>query len=128
MEAEGTFGRLTRLVRYYQVAVVNTAFGFGLYAALVALGLNLFVAQIIAHACGVAFNYFTYSRHTFRDAYGSKLAFGLAYGANYLVNLALLAAFSTVIASPYASGLVATLIASLVNYFVLKNLVFRRGS
>jgi putative flippase GtrA len=114
-----------RLIRYYQAALINTAFGYGLYAALVALGLNMFVAQIVSQVCGMTFNYFTYSRHAFRDDKGSKLGFVLAYGANYLVNLVLLAVFALFMPSPYLAGLAATLTASLINYFVLRNFVFR---
>ena len=33
-------GRVERLWRYYQAGIVNTAFGYGLYAAFVALGLT----------------------------------------------------------------------------------------
>ncbi|MEO6361382.1 MAG: GtrA family protein [Sphingomicrobium sp.] len=121
-----TARKFSRLIRYYQAAVVNTLFGFGLYAILVAAGLNMFVAQGIGFVCGVTFNYFTYSRHAFRDRQGSKRAFVLAYGVNYLVNLALLAGFSLVLRSPYLAGLAATLIASLVNYFVLREVVFKQ--
>lgn len=117
--------KLSELIRYYQAALVNTAFGYGLYASLVALGVNMFAAQIAAHICGTAFNYFTYSRHAFRNSRGSKIAFVGAYGLNYLVNLALLASFALLIPSAYLAGLAATLAASVLNYFVLKNLVFQ---
>ena len=40
---------LGQLWRYYQAGIVNTAFGYGLYAAFVAAGLNMYVAQIVAH-------------------------------------------------------------------------------
>jgi putative flippase GtrA len=113
-----------RLFRYYQAGMVNTAFGYGLYALFVALGLNMYVAQIIAHVLGVTFNYFTYSRHVFHDASGSKLRFLVSYALNYLAGLAALAAASRVIGSPYAAGLVAVLVVSIANYFVLKHAVF----
>lgn len=120
-----TARRFSRLIRYYQAAVVNTLFGFGLYALLVAGGLNMFVAQAVGFVCGVTFNFFTYSRHAFKDQQGSKRAFVVAYGVNYLVNVALLAGFSMFIRSPYLAGLTATLIASLINFFVLRGMVFK---
>ena len=125
--AEGTtFGPLQRLWRYYQAGVINTAFGYGLYALFVAVGFNMYVAQIVAHFAGVAFNYFTYSRYAFRDSEGSKKRFLLSYIVNYLLGLGALAAASTVIRSPYAAGFIAVLFVSLVNYFILKHLVFTR--
>lgn len=119
-------GRIGQLIRFYQAAAINTAFGFGVYALMVWLGVNLYVAQVIAQVLGVTFNYFTYSRHAFRDREASKPSFVLAYIGNYLVNLGLLWAFAQVIRSPYIAGLAATIAASLINYLVLRSLVFRK--
>lgn len=118
-------GRVIEVIRYYQAGLVNTAFGLGAYAALVAAGLGIFVAQAIAHVAGMAFNYLTYSRHVFRDAGPAKARFVLSYGVNYLFSIAALALVSRGIANPYAAGFVATFIVSVVNYFALKHVVFR---
>lgn len=117
---------IAELVRFYQAAIVNTAFGVGLYMLLVYAGLNIYVAQIISHFAGVAFNYFVYSRHVFRDRSPAKFRFALSYIVNYFVSLAVLAAFARVIASPYIAGIATTLVVSIGNYLVLKHLVFRR--
>ena len=113
-----------RLWRYYQAGIVNTLFGYGLFALFVKLGLNMYVAQICAHVLGVAFNYFTYSRHVFEDSESSKLRFVLSYAFNYLLGLASLAAASLIIHSPYVAGIISIVFVSVVNFFVLKNLVF----
>ena len=115
---------LRQLWRYYQVGIVNTAFGYGMYALFVAAGLNMYVAQILAHLLGVAFNYISYSRHVFRDASASKPRFIASYALNYLLGLAALAAVSRVVASPYLAGFLAVLFVSVVNYFVLRHAVF----
>lgn len=119
-------GSIERLWRYYQAGIVNTAFGYGLYALFVAAGLNMYLAQIIAHVIGVAFNYFTYSRYAFRDFHTSKTRFILSYVVNYLLGLLGLAAAAQMIRSPYLAGAVAVLFVSLVNYFILKRFVFFR--
>jgi putative flippase GtrA len=119
-----TLGSIERLWRYYQAGIVNTAFGFGLYALLVAVGLNMYLAQVIAHVLGVAFNYFTYSRHAFHDADVSKPRFLLSYGVNYLLGLASLWSASQVIPSPYLAGFVAVVAVSVINYLVLRHWVF----
>lgn len=113
-----------RLWRYYQAGIVNTAFGYGLYAAFVAFGLNMYIAQIIAHLAGMTFNYFTYSRHAFRDLDVSKARFILSYAVNYLLGLAALWATSQIIESPYLAGFVAVVVVSLLNYLILNNWVF----
>ena len=114
-----------RIWRYYQTGVINTLFGFGLYALFVAAGLNMFVAQIVAHVLGVAFNYFTYSRYAFADQNGSWPRFILSYAANYLLSLAALAAAAQLVQSPYLAGLMAIVVVSIINYFVLRQLVFQ---
>jgi putative flippase GtrA len=116
---------LIELCRYYLAGVVNTAFGFGAYALLVWLGMNMFVAQLVAHCMGVAFNYLSYSRHVFQHAPAAKLRFVLSYAGNYLMGLAALAGVSQLVASPYLAGFLAVVIVSVVNYFVLKLFVFR---
>jgi putative flippase GtrA len=117
---------LLQLLRFYQAAIVNTVFGFGMYALLVAAGLNPFVAQAIAFVCGVAFNYFTYSRHVFRDSAPAKVRFVLSYLGVYILNVTLFAGFRLIIPNVYIAGAAMMLAASLLTYFVLKLLVFRR--
>lgn len=119
-------GRLVQLIRFYQAAALNTLFGFGVFALMIRLGVNLYAAQAIAQVLGVTFNYFTYSRHVFRDRAASKQSFALAYASNYLVNLALLAVFDHLVRSDYVAGLTATICASLINYVALRSLVFNR--
>ena len=113
-----------RLWRYYQAGIVNTAFGYGLFALFVALGLNMYVAQIASHLLGMAFNYFTYSRHAFHDSDVSKSRFIASYAVNYLLGLGALWAVSQAVASPYLAGFIAVAIVSLINYFILKHWVF----
>jgi len=115
-----------RLWRYYQAGIVNTLFGYGMFALFVRFGLNMYVAQILAHVLGVVFNYFSYSRHVFHDSEASKPRFILSYAFNYLLGLISLAAAAQVIPSPYIAGIISIVFVSLVNYFVLKNLVFSK--
>lgn len=117
--------RLRELVRFYQAAVLNTVFGIGAYLVLVALGVNMYAAQAIAHVMGMAFNYLTYSRHVFRDSKPAKTRFIASYGLHYLLGLAALAGISQFIDNPYIAGIGAALAVSVVNYFVLRNLVFK---
>ncbi len=116
--------RFSLVIRYYSVGIVNTAFGYGLYAALVLVGLNLFVAQIISHFTGVAFNYFMFKRHVFRSHHAPILHYVAAYGFNYFLGLAFLYVAHLFVPSPFIAGFLALLAVSAINYFVLKHLVF----
>ncbi len=117
---------ILELVRFYQAALVNALFGFGLYALLIRLGLNIYVAQIVSHCIGAMFNYFTYRKHVFRDAEPAKLRFVLTYVFQYFLGLFLLFIFHYVIESPYLLGIVVLIVSSVVNYFALKYLVFAK--
>jgi putative flippase GtrA len=122
----GRLARFGEIIRYYQAGLVNLGFGYGLYAALVALGLGIYAAQAVSHVLGMAFNYVTYSRHVFRDAAPARLRFIASYAVNYALSLAVLAGLAYVIASPYLAGLATAVLVSIINYGVLKLLVFRR--
>ena len=113
-----------RLWRYYQAGIINTAFGYGLFALFVWLGLNMYAAQIVSHLLGMAFNYFTYSRHAFHDSDVSKSRFIASYAINYLLGLGALWAISQFVPSPYLAGFIAVGIVSLINYFILRHWVF----
>jgi putative flippase GtrA len=100
------------------------AFGFSLYAILVAAGLNIYVSQVVSHVLGMAFNYFIYTNHVFRDTSPAKLRFVISYGVNYLISVGSLFAVSSLVKSPYIAGLIVVFGVSLLNYFLLKKLVF----
>jgi putative flippase GtrA len=117
--------QVMELVRYYQAGVLNTAFGLGGYALLVWLGTGRYGAQAIAHVLGMGFNYVTYTRHVFRDSQAAKTRFVLSYAGNYLMGLACLAAVSRIVRDPYLAGVACAFGVSVLNYFVLRHLVFR---
>ena len=106
--------------------MVNLAFGYGLFAGLLALGVSAYPAQAIAHVLGMGFNYITYSRHVFRDAGPAKLRFVGSYAVNYLLSAATLAAVRLVVANDYAAGFLVAVIVSAINFVALKYLVFSR--
>lgn len=124
--AEGkSFGTLTRLWRYYSAGVVNSLFGYGLFSLLVTVGLNIYVAQLLSHCVGVAFNWLTYSRFAFSDREGSRGRFVMSYVVNYFLGLGALFLASRLVSSPYLAGLIAIVAVSVINYFVLKQFVYR---
>jgi putative flippase GtrA len=117
--------RIKELFRFYQAALLNTIFGIGMYMLLVALGMNMFAAQALSHVLGMAFNYFTYSRHVFRGSAPAKMRFIMSYAVHYVMGLAALAAISRVVTNPYLAGLAAAILVSFINYFILRHLVFK---
>ena len=109
---------------YVRVGAVNAAFGYGVYALLLFVGVNLFAAQIIAHLLGMTFNYFMFRRHVFRDSRGAVVPYIAAYAVNYGLSLATLAGLKRVLESDYLAGFLSIVFVALVNFVVLKFLVF----
>lgn len=116
--------RISEMWRYAQAGVLNICFGYAAYAVLVAFGINIYIAQLAAHVMGASFNYLTYSKHVFRDSGPAKLRFVLAYVANYMFSASVLVVAERFVESPYISGMITVAFVAIVNYFVLKYLVF----
>lgn len=107
-----------------RVGVVNAAFGYGVYAVLLFVGVNLFAAQIVAHLLGMVFNYVMFRRHVFQQSRAAVVPYVAAYAVNYALSLATLAGLNRVLASGYLAGLLSIVFVALVNFAVLKFLVF----
>ena len=84
--------RNQRIVKFVGVGVLNTLFGYGIYAGLVFIGLPYLIALFVATIMGVVFNYFSFGRMVFK-AQGGRLVFGkfiVAYALVYVINAVLL--------------------------------------
>jgi putative flippase GtrA len=113
-----------QLWRYYQAGVVNTIFGYAVFAAFIKLDLNMFAAQALSHIIGATFNYVTYSRYVFAGKGSNLASYVLAYIFNYALSAIALFMMHRALSSPYLCGMIATGVASIINYFALK-VVFR---
>lgn len=104
--------------------MLNAAFGYGVYALLLLVEVNLFAAQIIAHLLGMTFNYFMFRRHVFRNSRAAVAPYIAAYAVNYGLSLVTLAGLSLILGSDYLAGFLSIVFVALVNFVVLKFLVF----
>src|SRR5450759_1354670 len=81
-----------RIVKFLTVGLLNTFFGYAIYAVLVFIHLPYLTALFIATLVGVTFNYFSFGQMVFK-AHGGWLAFGkfiFAYAVVYAINAILL--------------------------------------
>lgn len=118
-----------RIVKFIGVGVLNTLFGYGIYAGLVYINLPYLTALFIATFAGVVFNYFSFGRMVFYG-HGGWLVFGkfvIAYGVVYIANAALLRALTKdFLFSPYTGQVICIPLSVLLswllmNYWVYKN-------
>lgn len=81
-----------RFLRFLATGVLNTAFGYGVYALLVALGVPYLAALALATIAGIVFNFFSFGRLAFRVAprAGDFPRFIAAYAASLGFNAVLL--------------------------------------
>lgn len=92
VKAGGAFlRRHPRLVRFLLVGALNTAFGYGLFAAIfLATGSHRF-AIVLATILGILFNFFTTGRVVFGNRSARALIpFVLSYAVTMAVNLGLM--------------------------------------
>lgn len=82
-----TLKKLWQFIRFAAVGVLNSAFGYGLYALFVYLGVPPELALFLATVLGVIFNFVTTGRLVFRNADSRLfLRFAGAYGVIYICN------------------------------------------
>ena len=78
-----------RIIRFLAVGVLNTLFGYSLYALLLWIGLPLEYALLLCSVIGVLFNFVTYGRLAFgrKPTKQTLPRFIAAYVAFYFLNL-----------------------------------------
>ncbi len=106
---------MARFLKFLAVGVLNTAFGYAVYAVLVLLGMTPQPALALAFVIGVIWNYGTHARLVFGTSGFGRMphyvgAYLLIYGVNAL---ALAAALRAGVAPLLAQGVLAVLMAGL---------------
>jgi len=78
----------TTLFRYLMVGIINTAFGYSVFALLIYSGLHYALAMFFATVAGILFNFRTFGRFVFGQS-DSRLIwrFITVYGFLYVVNI-----------------------------------------
>ena len=119
--------RLAEAIRFGIAGAVNTAFGFGVYAALVVLGVPVSLALLVATVAGVFFNFITFGAFAFRQLHARRLPhFLVAYGFIYVFNLALLEGLRAATGlGPVVAQLACLVVVAPTAYLVLRSRVFR---
>jgi len=115
-----------RLLRFAAVGVLNTAFGYLIYAVMLWVGLNYAAAAAVGTVLGVLFNF----KSTGRLVFGSndnRLLFRFigVYVLVYLANVLGLTLLTRLDLSAYMAGLLTLLPAAGLGFLLNKRYVFR---
>lgn len=132
MNSRRTLGgwRSQRVVKFLGVGVLNTLFGYGIYAALVFIDLPYLAALFVATVVGVIFNYFSFGRLVFK-ANGGWFVFGkfiAAYAAVYVINAALLSILTeNEYLNAYLAQGVCIFPSVAISWFLMNHWVYKNG-
>jgi len=111
--------------RFIAVGIVNTVFGYSLFALFIYSGLHYALASFIGTVLGVLFNFFTTGRIVFKNLDKSRLPwfFGV-YGITYVLGIMGLSLLDALGLDMYRAGLVMIPPSAVVSYILNRQFVF----
>lgn len=114
-----------QFIRFLAVGIINSAFGYGVFAALVKCGVHYSVALFVATVTGVVFNYRTIGRLVFRNrSDGLLLRFAGVYSIVYAANVGSMKILLLSGAGTLVSGAILLLPMASLSYILNKKFVF----
>jgi putative flippase GtrA len=119
---------LQQAMRFVVTGGVNTAFGYGVYAACIYLGAGYAIASGVSIVCGVLFSYKTTSTLVFGRGYRGSLARYIgSYAIVYAFSVLILAVMDAYGINAYLAGVLAAPPCAVLSFALLKLFVFREG-
>ncbi|MCB2096842.1 MAG: GtrA family protein [Parvularculaceae bacterium] len=113
-----------RFARFVAVGLINTAFGYAVYALLVLAGLGAQAALICSFSIGVLWNYFTTARFVFEvSGYDRLPAYAGCYIVIYLLNAAALRAALIAGVHPLAAQAILLPAAAILSFVLLSRVL-----
>ena len=115
-----------KLVRFFLVSGINTAFGYGLFAFFLYLSLNYSIALLISTIIGIIFNFKTIGSLVFKNKNNMLIIkfFGV-YLITFLCNLGCLSIFKYFDVNLYFGGAILVIPIGLLGYKLHSKLVFK---
>jgi len=114
-----------RFVRFLLVGAFNAAFGYGVWAILILVGLHYTIATFFASILGILFNFKTYGRLVFHST-NNALVFRFfgSYGITYCLNVGCLRVFELLHVPMLIAGATLVLPIGIVSYLIQRKLVY----
>lgn len=118
-----------KIIKFLSAGILNTVFGYSLYAALLYIKTPYLIALFVATVSGVAFNYFSFGRMVF-NGHGNWFVFRkfvIAYASIYAVNAALLGILTRYfLLSPYLGQIICIPISVLLSWLLMNYWVYKK--
>lgn len=117
-----------RIFKFLSVGLLNTFFGYAVYAILIFANVPYLTALFLATCAGVIFNYFSFGRIVF-NGQGGKFAFGkfvFAYVLIYLANAALLEILTKkFLLNPYVGQVICIPLSVILSWLLMNKWVYK---
>lgn len=111
--------------RFLAVGVLNTLFGYGVFAFFLFLGLHYALAVLFGTVCGVLFNFKTVGIFVFKTHDNKRIfRFIVVYIVVYGLNVGGISWFETMQINAYTAGAVLLLPVAIITFIMQKKFVF----
>ena len=118
-----------KIIIFLTAGIVNTIFGYAVYAVLLFVGTSYLIALLLATIAGVIFNYFSFGRFVFHRHSGWLVfcRFVVTYAAIYGFNAAGLTVLTRdFLVSPYIGQVICIPPSVLLSWLLMNYWVFRK--
>lgn len=116
-----------KLIKFLVVGILNTIFGYSVYAILIWIGAPYFVAATGSTILGVLFNFKSIGSIVFKSKDNSKIIpFIMVYTALYMFNIIGLAFMAHEGFDSYMSGIIVIFPLAIISYLVNSRFVFKK--
>jgi putative flippase GtrA len=114
-----------QFILFLLTGVINTLFGYGIYALFIYLGVNYFFSSLISLFFGIIFNFLTIGKFVFGKLSFKRIKkFISYYMLLYIFYIALIKIFSLWQSNLYICGILSVMFMSVVSFMVNKYLIF----
>jgi len=114
-------------LRFLAVGGLNTAFGYGLFALFILLGVHYAIAALLSTILGILFNFKTTGTIVFRSHSNALIVkFFAVYGVTYIVGVLVLKAFKALGVHVLVTAAVTLLPMAALSFVLMRAFVFPR--
>lgn len=122
--------RRSQILKFLGTGVLNTLFGYSIFAVLVFINLPYLAALFMATVAGVIFNYFSFGKMVFkvRGEWGMFGKFIAAYSVVYVINALLLNILTENLhLTPYLGQFICIPLNILISWFLMNHWVYKKS-
>ncbi|CAM3609943.1 GtrA family protein [Arcobacter aquimarinus] len=116
-----------QIINFILVGIINTIFGYSIYALFIFFGFSYIVAVLFATILGILFNFKTISRYVFKsNAKNLIFKFIVVYFVLFITNILLIKFFKLFNIDEYFAGFLAIIPVAILSFLLNKFFVYKK--